>query len=846
MKGIRIFGLFVALFFFASIALPQAEDEIPVEIVRLSDRVLVLKEDVMNNNITAIASKKGLVIVDNSGFPGTARKMRGIIEREFKRTDFAFVINTHFHWDHAWGNQAFPEAMIIGHADCPAFMARDREYVVTRVQYFRQRLEEQKAKLGQADPNSAEAQNIRRSIGQTERDIREHSEGFVITPPQITFNDRMTWDLGDLTLKMYFFGRAHSGTDIFIHIPEEGILLTGDIFLDRRWLPLFAGEPELDIPKWIEVLHTVLDGPDKLTQVIPGHLDLWTPEKLDLWRDYIVDLWGGLQKARAEGLAFEAAAARLPLGERFNYLRENGHSDARIQEFHRGNLEAFWSQLVESAARLVQEAITASGTEAGLKKFAGLRSYKESYYFNERQFNLAGYSFLNSGRIDEAIAVFKMNVELFPGSWNVYDSLAEAYADKGETQLAIRNYERSIELNPDNQNAKDQLKSLKKDQSDQPEKSRVAQRIENVENGLLEFNPGAPPSQKKWTLAERMAYHQVPGVSIALIDNYEVDWVKAYGLLKAGRDAKVTPESIFQAASTTKMVTAALVLHFVEKGKLELDADVNTYLMSWQVPENEFTRQKKVSLRLLLTHQSGFPETNFPQDEKAGPPTLVQVLKGESPAQNKPAVVEYLPGSQWQYSNIGYVVLQQILEDVSDKPFTRLAREIIFEPLGMRSSTLAYPLDGEMQAREAMPHDEAGQAGQPALPPSALAQGGLLTTPEDLARLTIELMSAYQGRSSRLLSQKIVRQMFHKEVDIDPKIFGFPVGQGLGVMLMGEGKNFSFAHPGSNYPGTTCWLVGYPELGKGAVIMANGAKGDLLSLEILPAISNEYGWPQRQ
>jgi tetratricopeptide (TPR) repeat protein len=264
---------------------------------------------------------------------------------------------------------------------------------------------------------------------------------------------------------MYFFGRAHSGADIFIHIPEEGILLTGDIFIDRRWLPLFAGQPELDIPKWIEVLHTVLDGQDKITRVIPGHLDLWTPEKLDLWRDYIVDLWGGLQKAKAEGLAFEEASARLPLGEKYLYLRENGHSDARIQEFHRANLEAFWSQLVESAARLVQEAMAASGTEAGLNKFAELRSQKELYYFNERQFNLTGYSFLNSGKVDEAIAIFKMNVELFPDSWNVYDSLAEAYVVQGEKERAIQFYEKSLELNPDNQGAKDQLRKLRQDKA---------------------------------------------------------------------------------------------------------------------------------------------------------------------------------------------------------------------------------------------------------------------------------------------------------------------------------------------------------------------------------------------
>jgi CubicO group peptidase (beta-lactamase class C family) len=380
----------------------------------------------------------------------------------------------------------------------------------------------------------------------------------------------------------------------------------------------------------------------------------------------------------------------------------------------------------------------------------------------------------------------------------------------------------------------------------QPEKAGVAQRIKNVENGLLEFNPGAPSSQKKWTLAERMALRQVPGVSIAVIDGNKIDWAKGYGLLKAGSDAVVTSKSIFQAASTTKVVTAALVLHFVEKGTLELDSDVNTYLKSWRVPENDFTREKKVTLRLLLTHQSGLPATDFSSDEKAGPPTLVQVLKGEPPARNKPAVVEYLPGSKWQYSNIGYVVLQQILEDVSGKRFARLARDIVFKPLGMKSSTLIYPLESGMRAREAMPHDEEGRAAEPSLPPSALAQGGLLTTPSDLARLTIELMNAYQGRSSRLLSQETVRQMFHKELDLDPKLFGFPLGEGLGVMLMGKGNDFSFAHPGSNFPGTTCWLVGYPELGKGAVIMANGANGDALSLEILPAIATEYGWPPNE
>ena len=372
--------------------------------------------------------------------------------------------------------------------------------------------------------------------------------------------------------------------------------------------------------------------------------------------------------------------------------------------------------------------------------------------------------------------------------------------------------------------------------------------MKGVENSLMVFQPSAPTAvttqpPKLWTLAERMAFHKIPGVSIAVINGNRIDWAKGYGILKAGSPDPVTTKSVFEAASTSKVVTAVLVLHFVQQGKLALDRDVNTYLKSWKIPENDLTKDKKVTLRLLLTHQSGLPATNFPYDETIGIPTLLQVLKGESPAQNKPAVVESIPGSRWNYSNLGYVVIQQILEDVSGKPFDQIAQEIVFRPLGMTSSTFVYPLKSGLRDKEAMPHDEEGSACEPGMYSSALAQGGLMTTPSDLARFAIELMLACQGKSGRILSQETVRQMFSKELDLDPRMFGFPLGEGLGVFLKGDGKDFCFSHPGSNWPGSTSWWMGYPELGKGVVIMANGAKGDLLSLEILPALTSVYGWP---
>jgi CubicO group peptidase (beta-lactamase class C family) len=375
----------------------------------------------------------------------------------------------------------------------------------------------------------------------------------------------------------------------------------------------------------------------------------------------------------------------------------------------------------------------------------------------------------------------------------------------------------------------------------------LAQRIRNVENGLVESDlstPQADPaSQKTRSIPDRMAGLKIPGVSLAAIDNYKIDWTKSYGILKAENSAPVKTDSLFEAASTSKLIVAAIALRFVEAGKLDLDTDVNAYLKSWKVPDNEFTTDKKVTLRLLLTHQSGFPMTNMGYDESAGIPTIVQVLKGEPPAENKPAVPVFVPGSRWQYSNIGYVAVQLLLEDIAGQPLAELARRIVFDPLGMTSSTFVYPLSKDRQANEAIPHDADGKAGEPGMHPTALAQGGLMTTPSDLARFTIELMDAYQGRSDKILSQEMAKRMFQPAVAMDPQLLGPGLSDGLGVFIRGSGPGFSFLHPGDNDPGSSCWLVGVPETGQGVVVMTNGAAGNLLAMEIMTALAKEYGWP---
>jgi CubicO group peptidase (beta-lactamase class C family) len=377
--------------------------------------------------------------------------------------------------------------------------------------------------------------------------------------------------------------------------------------------------------------------------------------------------------------------------------------------------------------------------------------------------------------------------------------------------------------------------------------------IAAVEQGLIEIaSPAAlfgipadaAEESPTYSLRERMAHHKVPGVGIAVIEDGEIAWARGYGVLSADRDTPVTTESLFEAGSTSKFVTAVLLLHYVEQGVLDLDTDVNEYLRSWEVPQNEFTVEQKVTLRLLLTHRAGLPATNFEDTAPEDAPSIQQVLTGRPAAGNEPAVPVRPLNDEWVYSNLGCIMIQLILEDTLERPFPELAREVIFEPLGMASSTFQYPLPPEMAARETMPHDGHGVAHSPLMNYTAFGHAGLMTTPGDLAKLIVELLRSYKGESDKVLSSSMTREFLAKQFDIEPSPFGVAISEGLGVFLRGEGDALMFLHPGGNTPGANCFPLGLPEVGKGAVIMTNGLNGEVLFMELLASIMREYDWPR--
>lgn len=441
----------------------QAPAPEPYRTERLSERVLLLTErSPMENLVVAVATKRGVVVIDTTGSPHTAALFRAAIEKEFGRGDFKYVINTHPHWDHAWGNQSFPEAGVIIHENAAGELAESREVASRVATSWPERVKKLKQELAAPDIGSGRRAELQGDLEFRERVLKGLADGFTPPAAAISFSDEMTLHMGDVSFRLYFFGRAHSGCDIFIHIPEEKILITGDIFLDKGWLPLFSGMETLDVPRWIAVLDKLFAAPEGFSTVIPGHREEWSREKLGIWKDYIEGLWQDVNKAKAAKLTLEQAVSRLPLGERCQYVKELGHTDEELQRFHRKNITAFWRQLLIPVIPMMEEIQARDGMKAAIDRCRTLwRSKPGEYNFQEGGLNRLGYQLLGRGDKAAAVELFRFVVELYPKSANAYDSLGEAYMESGDRGRAIANYEKSLQLDPANANAGDRLKKLR-------------------------------------------------------------------------------------------------------------------------------------------------------------------------------------------------------------------------------------------------------------------------------------------------------------------------------------------------------------------------------------------------
>jgi len=357
-------------------------------------------------------------------------------------------------------------------------------------------------------------------------------------------------------------------------------------------------------------------------------------------------------------------------------------------------------------------------------------------------------------------------------------------------------------------------------------------KISEVENCLLPviLLEGEP----SFNIEERMKYHKVPGISIAVIKDFKVEWYKHYGVMDSELKNPVTDETIFNIGSLSKGVSALTILSLANDEKIDLYKDVNQQLTLWKIPENEFSKQGTVTPFLLMNHTGGTmysPSFSYLPDEF---PTIMEVLKGEKPAKYKPVVLEKVPGTEFLYSNAGYSILQLLSTEVTNKTFPEITKERIFHPLNMYKSTFQQPLPLELIKFASAGHMQDG------LPLEVkryyyphMAAGGVWSTTYDYAKYVIELQKSYLSNSNKIIPQELTQKMLSSQVADN---------YGLGVFIRKiKGEKNYFGHLGDNR-GFFAGFISHITDGYGAIVFTNSQNGASLIREITSGIAKIYGW----
>ncbi|MTH54872.1 serine hydrolase [Bacillus mangrovi] len=320
-------------------------------------------------------------------------------------------------------------------------------------------------------------------------------------------------------------------------------------------------------------------------------------------------------------------------------------------------------------------------------------------------------------------------------------------------------------------------------------------------------------------IKERMNHHNINGLSVSVIESGQISGIENHGLLEAGSDNKVDNHSVFNACSISKFVTALLALKLTDEGFLDLDEDVNTRLKSWKYPYNNSKDKKGITLRNLLSHQSGVmdPEGSFMElNANIGIPSMAEIL-GTTPYCETPIDVKYQPESDFYYSDAGFCMIQQLIEDVTGNSFIKVVKELLFDPLKMTNSTFLQNTSEEINMNVSSGHNKEGEVTEGKYPIYPYpAASGLWTTTADLSQFILETINALHNKSRVGISANSVKEMISAQ--------GCKSWTGLGVFLDGSGKEIEISSFGWG-KGFQCMMAAYPYLGNGMIIMTNTDSG---------------------
>lgn len=355
-----------------------------------------------------------------------------------------------------------------------------------------------------------------------------------------------------------------------------------------------------------------------------------------------------------------------------------------------------------------------------------------------------------------------------------------------------------------------------------------------------------PPPMSDAEIERLLRIANVPSMSYAVIDGDRIT-TRAVGVRRAGESDRVTPDTVYAAASLTKAVVSYVLLGLVQDGALSLDRPVREYL---PLPNPDDPRAGAITARRLLSHSSGW--RNWRNNTSTA------------------LTADFDPGVRWSYSGEGFFFMQRVAEKLTDKGISQLAREQVFEPLGMtRSSLVALE---SLDAFRASGHDGRGipvqpfgqptlaelrriaaarnarldtirtedseqaiKTAEPNLPvlPNFLvpnAAASMLTTASDFAKFLRHLVTAKRtgGRPAAIVDQMMSPQIRCNEA----------IQWGLGVGLEDIGDH-RYAWQWGDNPGFKNFFVADPVHGKAMAIFTNGDRGPRVYERVMRSVLGE-------
>ncbi|MBK8944016.1 MAG: serine hydrolase [Ignavibacteriae bacterium] len=317
----------------------------------------------------------------------------------------------------------------------------------------------------------------------------------------------------------------------------------------------------------------------------------------------------------------------------------------------------------------------------------------------------------------------------------------------------------------------------------------------------------------------------VPGVSISIINNYQIIYNKTFGTSDAESKTKTNENTMFEACSMSKPIFTLLVLQLVEQGKFDLDKPLFNYYPEIFASDNDnFSEQ--ISARMILSHTSGMPNWRKGDEERNGP-----------------IPIYFKPGMKFNYSGEGFYYLQRVIEKITNQSLETFARINIFDKLLLNSTSFIW--EEKYNNQIATGHNSDGKVKERKKYLHSNAAFTLYTTSKEYAKIILEILNSYKNNKT-IFAKSSIDEMLSHQVRVDSRDvierpgrnIGLQAFRGLGWAIDSTITGDVIYHSGANQTGFRCYSQFSPKDGSGIVIMTNGENGNELWRKLIQKIGD--------